>query len=262
VPTVKSFIPKTSLSVGYESETSDRAVIKCMVTDTFTQTDAIDAAVASVGSTIYSGTLNIPLLSGDATRFGNGKYIVTLQYGRTARTRRRNQIERRIRVRSVIDHVDGFLVNSSSFQNGYRHSSDPSVQDWYSLQLRPGNLQTPEMFPRPYKMQRPMMRIDIDYTTSFLTVSDAELLKVGKVNSNTFSIPEISGVFADYTLKYESFESVKNDIGSFPWATSLTLIYDPSGHYRQQPQWDQSLDSGNGKWKTQSDQIIYESTVF
>lgn len=233
-----------------------------MVTDVFVQTDAIDAAVAAVGTTIYSGTLNIPLISADATRFGNGKYIVTLSYGRSAKTRRRNQIDRRIRVRSVIDHVDAFLVNSSSFLNGYRHNGDPATADWYSIQLRPGNFQTPEMFPRPYKMQRPMMRIDIDYTTQFLTINDAELQKVGKINSNTFAIAEIGGVFDENTLKYESFESVKSDIGQFPWATSITLIYDPSGHYRQQPVWDQTLDTGNGKWKTVSNQTIYDATVF
>lgn len=262
MPTVKSHIPGTAISIGYESETSDRATIKCLVNDATTQKDAIDAAVLIVGSVLYEGTFNIPLVSAESTRFGDKKYMVVLSYGRSARGRRRNQVERRIRVRSVSDHVDAFLVSSSSFLNGYRHNDDPSTQDWYSVQLRPGNIQTPELYPRPYKMQRPMMRIDLDYTTSFLTINDAELQKVGKVNSNTFTIPEIGGVFDANTLKYESFESVRNDIGQFPWATSITLIYDPSGHYRQQPVWDQSLDSGNGKWKTVSSQTIYESTVF
>jgi phage tail sheath protein FI len=107
-----------------------------------------------------------------------------------------------------------------------------------------------------------MMSVELDYTTSFLTISDQELQKTGKLNSNTFAIAEIGGSFAANTLKYEGFMSSKNDIGQYPWSTSISLTYDPSGHYRQQVVWDQTLDSSNGRWKTDSNVLVAESTTF
>jgi hypothetical protein len=260
--TVKTHIPGTSISIGYESETADRATIRCLVTDCTAQKDAIDAAVLAVGQTLYSGILNIPLVSAESTRWGNGKYIVTLLYGRNQRAQRRNQTQRRVRIQSTIEYVDAYLINSASFTNGYRHNSDPATADWFSIQLRPGNLQSPELYPRPYKIQRPMMKIELEYTTPFLSVNDAELAKTGKVNSNVFAIGEIGGVFAANTLKYEGFQNAKNDIGQYPWFNSVVLTYDPFGHYRQQVVWDQTLDSGNGKWKTISNYLVSETTTF
>lgn len=261
MPTVKSHIPGTSVSIGYESETGDRAVIKCLVTSSTTQKDAIDSAVASVGETLYTGTLNIPLITADSTRFGNGKYIVTLTYGRNQRARRRNQANRRIRIKSTIEYVDSYLITNGTFLNGYRHNADPATADWYSLQLRPGNLQTPELAPRAYKVQRPMMTIELEYTTPVLTVNDSELQKTGKLNSNTYVIPEIGGSFAANTLKYEGFTTAKSDIGQYPWFTQIVLTYDPFGHYRQQAVWDASL-SPYGKWKTISNYLTAETTTF
>ena len=88
------------------------------------------------------------------------------------------------------------------------------------------------------------------------------LSKTGKLNSNVFAIGEIGGVFAANTLKYEGFTNAKNDIGQYPWFNSVVLTYDPFGHYRQQAVWDQTLDGGNGKWKTISTYLVAESTTF
>ena len=264
MPTVKTHITGTSVSIGYESETGDRAVIRCLVTSCTSQKQAIDESVIAVGETLYSGVLNVPLVNAESTRFGDGKYIVTLQYGRNQRARRRNQSQRRIRIKSTVEYVDAYLVNSSTYVNGYKHNADPATVDWSSIQLRPGNTQSSELYPRPYKVQRPMMTIELEYTTSMLTISDAELAKTGKLNSNSFSIAEIGGSFAANTLKYEGFSSGKNDIGSFPWFTSLVLTYDPSGHYRQQAVWDQTLGTpaNIGKWKTNSSHLVAEATTF
>lgn len=259
---VKTHIPGTSVSIGYESETADRAVIRCLVTQSTSHTDAISQAVASVGSTLYSGTYNIPLVSSDATRFGVQKWIVTLQYGRSGKARRRNQAQRRIRIQSTLEYVDAYLINSATWVHGYKDSSDPSSSDWYALPLRGGNLQSPEISPKPYKVQRPMMKIQLDYTTANLGINDAELSKTGKLNSNPFAIGEIGGVFSANTLKYEGFESSKQDIGLYPWYTAVNLLYDPSGHYRQQAVWDQTLNSGRGKWKTSSNFLVADSTTF
>jgi hypothetical protein len=259
---VKSYIPGTTVSVGYESETADRATIRCLVTGKNTHTEAIEEAKTSVGETLYPGTYNVPLVSADASPFGNAKWIVSLNYGRGGRSRRRNQTERRIRIKSSLEYVDAYLLDGGSYTNGYRDNSNPDTGHWFSLQLRPGNKQTPELAPRPYKVQRPMMTIQLEYTTPFLTINDAELSKNGKINSNVFPIPEIGGVFAVRTLRYEGFESGKSDIGTYPWFTSLILTYDPAGHYRQQAVWDSTLDSGNGKWKTISTYLAAEETTF
>ena len=259
---IKTHIPGTSISIGYESETADRATIRCLATGYSTQKSAIDAAVLSVGETLYNGILNVPLVSAESTRWGNDKYIVTLMYGRNQRAQRRNQTQRRVRIQSTVEYVDAYLTNSASFTNGYRHNADPAVTDWFSIQLRPGNLQTPELYPRPYKIQRPTMKIELEYTTPVLSVNDAELAKTGKLNSNAFAIGELGGVFAVNTLKYEGFQNAKNDIGQYPWFNSVVLTYDPFGHYRQQAVWDATLDSGNGKWKTVSNQLVSESTTF
>lgn len=258
---VKTHIPGTTVAVGYETETADRAVIRCLVTGQTDHKAAIDEAVAAVGSTLYSGTLNIPLVSTDATRFGVLKHIVTLNYSRTARGARRTQTDRRVRIKSTLEYLDSYLLNGSNYLNGYKHSTDPATTDWHSIPLS-ANRQSSELIPRPYKIQRPMMLIQIDYVTAFLTINDAELSKNGKLNSNAFAIPEIGGVFNAYTLLYEGFESNRQDIGQYPWSTSLILRYDPSGHYRQQPVWDQTLDSNNGKWKTVSDKLASEPTTF
>lgn len=259
---VKTHIPGTSVSIGYESETADRAVIRCLVTASTSHTDAIAQSVSSVGSTLFSGTYNIPLVSADATRFGVQKWIVTLQYARGGRARRRNQTQRRIRIQSTLEYVDSYLLNSSNWVNGYRDNSDPASSDWYALPLRGGNLQSPEIAPKPYKVQRPMMKIQLDYTTAVLGINDAELAKTGKLNANPFPIGEIGGVFAANTLKYEGFESDKQDIGLYPWHTNVNLLYDPFGHFRQQAVWDQTLNSGNGKWKTVSTFLVAQSTTF
>lgn len=258
---VKTHIPGTTVAVGYETETADRAVIRCLVTGNTDHKVAIEEAVAAVGDTLYSGTLNIPLVSADATRFGVQKHIVTLNYSRTARGARRNPITRRVRIKSALEYVDAYLLTGSSYLNGYRHSTTPAIGDWHSIPLY-ANRQSSELIPRPYKVQRPMMMIQIDYNTAFLTITDAELAKNGKINSNAFAIPEIGGVFSARTLLYEGFESNRQDIGQYPWSTSLLLKYDPSGHYRQQPVWNQAGDSGNGIWITASDKLAAEETTF
>lgn len=258
---VKTHIPGTTVAIGYETETADRAVIRCLVTGTADHKAAIEEAVAAVGTTLYSGTLNVPLVSSDATRFGVQKYIVTLNYTRSGRSARRTQTDRRVRIKSALEYVDAYLLTGGAYQNGYRHNADPAATDWHSIPLYSGR-QSSELIPRPYKVQRPMMMIQIDYVTSFLTINDSELSKNGKLNSNAFAVPEIGGVFGQYTLLYEGFESNKQDIGQYPWSTSLLLKYDPSGHYRQQPVWDGTLDSNNGKWKTISDKLASDSTTF
>ena len=261
---VKTHIPGTTVSVGYESETADRAIIRCLVTQETDHVEAIQAAVEAVGETLYRGSLNMPLTGTDVSRFGDGKYIVSLQYSRNQRARRRDQTQRRIKIKSNVEYVDAYLVNvgTGAYSNGYINNADPASADWHSIPMRGGNLQNQELVPRPYKLQRPMMTITLDYTTEVLTISDAELAKTGKLNSNVFSIPEIGGTFAANTLRYEAFESGKNDIGSHPWSTTIVLTYDPFGHYRQQAVWDQTLNSTKGKWKTISTYLSAESTTF
>lgn len=259
---VKTHIPGTSVSIGYESETADRATIRCLVTGETVKATAIAAAVAAVGQTLYPGVYNIPLVLGEATRFGQGKYIVTLQYSRSASSRRRDQTQRRIRMKSTVEYVDAYLVANGTFVNGYRDNAAPATADWFSIQMRPGNLQTPELYPRPYKLQRPMMTIQLEYTTTVLTVNDAELQKTGKLNNSAYVIPEIGGVFQPDTLKYEGFSIDKKDIGQYPWFTSIVFTYDPFGHFRQQVLWDQTLSGGNGAWKTDSTNKVAESVAF
>ena len=261
---VKSYIPGTVLNIGYETENADRASIRCLVTGEASMQAAITAAVASVGDLLLTGSYNIPLVDTSATHFGNQKWIVTLNYGRGGRSRRRTQTDRRIRIQSVLDYVDAYLIESSTYENGYRKApvAGPNNEHWYSLSLRPGNRQSPELVPRPYKLQRPTMRITLSYTTSFLTITGGELAKLGKINSNVFPIAELSTAFAANTLKYEGFESDKNDIGTYPWATVINLTYDPAGHYKQKPVWDQSLDSGNGLWTVDNTKLESESTTF
>ncbi|MFZ9311583.1 MAG: hypothetical protein ACO24O_08795 [Arenimonas sp.] len=263
---VKTHITGTSVSIGYETETADRAVIKCLATGYTTQKDAIDASVLAVGETLYQGTLNVPLVSAESTRWGDGKYIVTLQYGRNQRARRRSQTQRRIKIKSTIEYVDAYLVNASSngggYVNGYLDDPDPANTDWFSLQLRPGGNQSSELAPRPYKVQRPMMNIELEYTTAFMTTGDADLLRVGKINANLYTIGEIGGVFSPNTIKYEGFTTGKNDIGQFPWYTTILLTYDPSGHFRQQAVWDASLASNVGKWKTVSTFVTAATATF
>lgn len=261
---VKPYIPGSVLNIGYETENADRASIRCLVTGAATLQAAITDAVANVGELLLSGSYNIPLIDTSATHFGNQKWIVTLNYGRGGRSRRRNQTDRRVRIQSVLEYVDSYLINSSTYENGYRKAPGvgPANTDWYSLSLRPGNRQSPELVPRPYKMQRPMMRVTLSYTTAFLTINGGELAKLGKINSNVFPIIELSTAFPQYTMKYEGFESDKNDIGTYPWATVINLTYDPAGHYKQKPVWDQTLDGGNGLWTVDNTKLESESTTF
>jgi hypothetical protein len=259
---VKSHIPGTTISVGYESETEDRAAIRCLVTRNSSHTGAIEEAKTAVGDLLFSGTYNVPLVNATATRFGDEKWVVTLNYARSLKTRRRDQTQRRIRIKSVMEYVDAFLIDSAGYVNGFKDSANPDNDDWFSLQLLPTGKQSAELVPRPYKVQRSMMRITLDYNTAFLTINDAELSKNGKLNSNQFAIAEIGGSFAAGTLKYEGFETGRTDIGQYPWHTTIALLYDPFGHYRQQVLWDQTLDSNNGKWKTISNYQVAESTTF
>jgi len=260
---VKTHTHGTSVSFGYESEQGDRAVIKCLVDSIDNQTKAISEAVNAVGQTYLPGTYNIPLLSAEAEMFGNEKWNVTLSYGRSARSPRRDPNARRVTVESVIDYVPAYLIKGTTTQNGYYYTTpQPADDDWYAIQFRPGNIQSPELVPKQFKAERPMMRITLSYNTEFLTIGNGDLAKLDKLNSIPFWIVEIGGAFPSRTLRYEGFESSKNDIGQRPWQTKITLMYDPYGHYRQVPVWDQTLASGNGAWKVDNSRLASEEVPF
>lgn len=260
---IKSHLPGTSISIGYESEQGDKAIIKCLVDSVASHDQAIKEAVTTVGDLYFSGTYNMPLLSAEAEMFGNEKWNVTLSYGRSSRSPRRNPNTRRVTIESVIDFVPAYLVKGTTKTNGYFLTTpQPADDDWFAIQFRPGNKQTPELVPKQFKAERPLMRVTLSYNTEFLTVGSGDLAKLDKLNSLPFLISEIGYQFPARTLRYEGFESSKNDIGQRPWQTRVTLLYDPSGHYKQVPLWDQTLATGDGAWKVDNTRLASEEVPF
>jgi hypothetical protein len=267
--TAKLDLPGSTMSWGYESELADKAVRKCVVTGAANKEEAITTAVTAAqsgGENLYS-SMNIPLQTASCVRLGADRWLVDLQYARTMMSQRRNAGERRCAVTSLTDlNVPCYLktdqrANGLPFVN-ISSNNLPAGTEWHRMQYVPGttNGQGARLIPEPYNFRRPQFRISLSYTTETYTFGFDDAGRVGKVNNNTFFIPEIGGMFVAGELFYDGYGTAPRDISRFAATVNFRMV--TGGFYEQAIKWNNGATYPNEKYWKVVNVPMYESVLF
>lgn len=269
IDAIKLDIPGSSFRVGIESQFNDYAVRRHLVTGETTGALAQDALHTELGGSWATHHVipNLPLQYEDIRKFGLNKWYVTQVFSREKGSPWRGGDGgdgKRQELRFTLHAVPCFIRSDATRTNGLPYVADPDHTDFYLLprmwldtSSSSSIMQTPNLPPVSYMMERPALRLTDQRTFDAYPLSAAQVAMLGKVNDASIVLNSVGLTFAAYECRFVGADFVMESDGTDDdgrWAGAYYFDCIKGGHYMQRAYWSDA----DSEWKV-ANSLLYES---